>query len=217
MSGQLQLNDVIKPVTGDAVKKGLFRKKIVISSQQIQMDEEAIISRMNFQNDKNAPDYFVIMPYEHVVIIVDGVPFEIKESGTYEILKKKKWLQFEIIWLKKSEINLKWGAGDFLSSDGEQFGSYGIARVQILKPRHFMLRILGGGSFSFTDDDLKNFIRADLINTSRNSFLRFSLAQIRGQNKILQVQVKAALTPTLRRWGLELLDFQIIGFRFRQQ
>ncbi len=216
MSKQLELKDVIKPISGAASKKSLFRKKKVISSQRIRVGEESIITRITFQNDKNAPDFFLVTPHEHAVIIMDGVPFEIKQEGAFEIIKKKKWLQIEIIWLKKNEINIKWGSGAFITSDRKEFGCYGIARVQILQPRHFMLRILGGGTFSFTDEDLRNFIRADLLNTLRNSFSRFSIAQIRAQNKLLQIQVKANLSPTLRRWGLELLDFQIIGFKFQE-
>ncbi len=216
MSNSLQVEDVFRLTSGDASKKSFFRKKTIITSQQVQMDEEVLLTRVTFQNDKNAPDYLVVMPYEHAVVIVDGITFELKNSGTYEILKKKKWLQIEAIWLRKSEINLKWGSGDFISNDGETFGCYGIIRVQIIKPRQFILRILGGGALSFKDDDLKEFIRADLVNTIRNGFMRFSISQIRAQNKLLQLQIKAALTPTLKRWGLELLDFQIIGFRFKQ-
>lgn len=104
----------------------------------------------------------------------------------------------------------------FLSNDNHQFGCYGIARVQITQPKHFFLRILGGGSFTYTDSDLRNFIKADLVNTIRNNFARYSLDHIKTQNKLLGIQIKANFIPILKRWGLDLLEFQIIGFRIQE-
>ena len=195
----------------------IFKGKTVISSE-LDKHPDYIVWRVASEtvNHFKKIDGFVVKDYEHVVLLHQGSIVGIADSGIFELEKKSKSPGTEIIWLTKREFEIKWGSPSVYTADKALIGCHGSCRVRISNPRSFVKNVVANQA-SYEVTSLKRWIKHTLIASIKAALTNYTMSELYSERKTISMKVRREISTDFMRWGLELLSFDILGFKIPDQ
>jgi regulator of protease activity HflC (stomatin/prohibitin superfamily) len=150
---------------------------------------------------------------ELALVLEDGKAQGALEPGSYLFERQRVVGSLDVIWLKTGQRALKWGVGNVSSADGIQISGNGVAYLKVADPIAFNAEVIQG-STTMPDVDLQRFVMPRIQGVLRPVIGRWQALELQTQREIFTGAVRNALSETLMKMGVGIVDFEVVEINF---
>jgi regulator of protease activity HflC (stomatin/prohibitin superfamily) len=155
----------------------------------------------------------VVNEGEVAVVLEDGKGLGALPPGRYVFQKARVVGSIDIVWMVTGQQALKWGIGNVASIDGIQLSSNGVLYVRVMDGGVFNAEVVQG-AVTLAEVDLQRLLMPRIQGVLRATLARWPALDLQTQREIFSDAVKGALTETLARMGLAVVDFEVVEVGF---
>ena len=197
------------------VKRGIFKRSSNVVAMRHEegadIGNKRIADRMALGDVKKKIDGFTVREYEAGILLQLGRLVGLVPSGLWAIDEDLQQTGTEIIWVDTTDFKVRWGFGGQFTADNKKIGANGEMVLHISDPQSFVMKIVSSKKM-VERDQLEEFILGQITTIMRVLFRDYKLEKLLGERETFQNVARAKLHDTFVPWGLEMVNFEVVGF-----
>ncbi|MHA1370880.1 MAG: SPFH domain-containing protein [Promethearchaeota archaeon] len=162
-------------------------------------------------------DAFVVKEHEACLFFQQGRLLGEVPSGIWVIEPRYQTTGTEIVWVDKSEVQFKWGVGgNVYTSDFAKVGAHGICSIRVKDPKRFVMNMISSKR-AIDQEEVVNYINHTLKAAIEREIQNHPAIDLLRKRDEMEVVIKARLYDDFDRWGIELVQFIVSGFKLPEE
>jgi len=205
------------------LKKGLMdklkKRKANIASMRHEegadLGDKRIVDRKALAEDETI-DAFTVREYETGILLQLGRFMGQVPSGLWEVQEELQVTGTEIIWVDMTDFKIRWGFGGAYTKDKKKVGANGEMVLHVNNAQNFVMKIVSSKKV-VERDQIEEFLLGQITTVMRVLFKDFMIDDLLGERETFQNVARAKLADTFVPWGLEMVNFEVLGFQLPEE
>lgn len=146
---------------------------------------------------------------EVAVVLLDGRTDGFLSPGRYTLEKQRIVGSLDIVWIKTSQMPMKWGIGNVTSADGIQVGGTGQMYLRVTNAVVFNTEVVRG-AVALGEIDMQRLVVPRVQGVLRTVFAQWPAVRLQAERESFRDTVVDKLGGSLAGMGLEVVDFEVV-------
>ncbi|MHA1733118.1 MAG: SPFH domain-containing protein [Promethearchaeota archaeon] len=208
----------------DGVSRGDLKKlkadKVEIATmrhgENADLGDKRIVDRISFEKrlkEKKKLVGFSVREYETCVLLQNGRLMGLVPSGLWELDKKVQIPGTELIWVNTTDFKVRWGVGNIYTKNLVQVGAHGELVLKVDDPQNFVMNLVAQKK-AVERDQIEEFLLNNVTAVLKNHFSEYEMEGLIKERERFITVARAKLQDTFSRWGLKLVNLEVMGWNF---